>query len=253
MQAIITTVRVIFVSFAVTASIILLPAPGVIASSPPAAQKPRVVFRKAYIIDDRLSVLRREPRLKAELIQRMHLGRTVYVIGDRSLPGEPPFYRVAISRRTRGWVHQSAIAVAGRLGEDQRIWNLIQNDRDLDRITLCRLLVEQYPRSPLAPAALLLIGDEADRAARTLTRRAKRRLADLDDASSLRDYYLSDPALDRLNRVGVKFNFDASRGELVYDKQAYYQLIARFPRTKEAEQSQKRLEQAGLTPARVSR
>ena len=209
----------------------------------------KIRFVRAYVIDDRLSTLRREPTLKSELIQRMHLGRVVYVIGEKTLPGEPQFCRVAASRRTRGWVHRAALAVPGRPGEDDRIWNLIETGENIDRIALCRLLAMQFPRSPHAARALLLIGDEAERVARTVTRRAKRRLAQLDDqaqALPLRDYYLNDPALDRYNRLGVKFDFDNSHRELVYDQQAYYQVIHRFPATKEAERSQKHLERAGM-------
>jgi hypothetical protein len=236
-------------------ALVSIPPRHVAEAAPPSTQR-KIRFVKAYVIDDRLSTLRREPSLKSELIQRMHLGRTVYIIGEKSLPGEPQFYRVAITRRTRGWVHRAALAVAGRAGEDARIWDLIQTGEHIDRIALCRMLANQFPRSPHAARALLLIGDEAERVARTLTRRAKRRLASLDENAHslpLRDYYLNDPALDRYNRLGVKFNFDDSHTEIVYDKQAYYQVLNRFPATKEAERSQKHLERAGVERPRTSR
>src|SRR5262245_630321 len=84
-------------------------------SSPQAAATGRIAFLKAFIIDDRLSALRREPSLHSQVLRRLHLGRSVYVIRGSS---REHFYRVAVSRRTRGWIHESALAIQGRTGED---------------------------------------------------------------------------------------------------------------------------------------
>ena len=140
----------------------------------------RLAFSRAFVVDDRLSALRREPDLQSEVIHRLRLGRPVYIITSSKRRGEPRFCRVAVTRRTRGWILESALAAPGKTGEDRRIMKLIEGTKDgVDRISLCRLLIERFSQSPLVPRALLLMGEEADRAAQALTQRARKRLADL--------------------------------------------------------------------------
>src|SRR5262245_18723414 len=174
------------------------------------AQPRKVAFVKAVVIDDRLSALRREPNLQSEIVHRLRIGRPVYLIrtiGDRSVQTE--FCRVAVSRRTRGWMLASALAVPSRAGEDERIMKLIASTKDgVERIALGRILVERFPQSHLVPRALVLIGGEAERAAKTLSVRAKKRLADVPPEQqnpSLRVYYLNDAGLDRYNKLGIAF------------------------------------------------
>jgi hypothetical protein len=215
------------------------------AQTKPAAQTVR--FVKAFVIDDRLSVLRREPDLQSRLIQRLRLGRTLYIIGSKTSEAHAPsFYRVAVSRRTRGWILESAIAVAGRSGDDGRVMKLADSTDDrIERIALCQLLITRFNRSPLAPRALLAIAEEADRAAPLLSRRAKERLAKFNSQNaSLRDYYLSDPALDRYSRMQIRFGFDERTASFVYDGQAYRQIVRRFPSSEEAQLARKQLERA---------
>src|SRR6185295_18655330 len=86
----------------------------------------RVSFVKAVVIDDRFSALRRGPSLQSEVIHRLRLGHTVYVIRPgNDETNRSAFCRIAASRRTRGWIYRTAIAVQGRGGEDQRIMKLI--------------------------------------------------------------------------------------------------------------------------------
>ena len=76
------------------------------------APNARPTSLKAFIIDDRLSALRRKPGLKSQVIRRLRLGHAVYIMGTaKADPGEPRFYRIAVTRRTRGWIHESALAV----------------------------------------------------------------------------------------------------------------------------------------------
>src|SRR5262245_9529299 len=87
-----------------------------------AAHIRRPQFIRAFVVDDRLSSLRREPNLQSEIIHRLRLGRPVYITRVWSAGADQPrFYRVAVSRRTRGWIHESAVAMQGKVGEDQRI------------------------------------------------------------------------------------------------------------------------------------
>ena len=82
--------------------------------------------------------------------------------------------------------------------------NLFEGSNDgIDRITLCRIIIERFGRSRLVPRAMLLLGVEAERVAEILSQRTRRRLAEVRVAdASLRDYYLSDAGLDRYSRLG---------------------------------------------------
>lgn len=209
-------------------------------------------FTKAFVVDDRLSALRRNADVKSPVIHRLRIGRPVFIFASKTSGfDQSRFYRVAVSRRTRGWIHEAAVAVPGRAGEDQRFMKLIQNTGDgIDRITLCRLFLEHFNRSALAPRALLAIGEEADRAAATLTRYARKRLKELDEKNgnaSIRDYYLNDAGLDRYSKLQVAFDFKDSTAEYSYDGKAYREIIRRFPDSKEAQIARARLDRTGST------
>ena len=218
------------------------------------AQK-RPLYSKAFVIDDRLSALRREPGLQAEVIRRLRLGHTVYIVAStKPKADQPRFCRIAVTRRTRGWIHEAALAVQGRAGEDQRIMKLIENGADgIDRISLCRILIERFPQSRLLPKAFLAMGNEAERAAQTLSQRARRRVGDAGEENanaSSRDYFMSDVGLDRYSKLRVVFNFNESTSEYVYDGKAYRELIRRFPDGDEAKLARERLELAKQKLAR---
>ncbi len=201
-------------------------------------------FKKAFVIDDRLSVLRRKPDLQSEVIRRVRLGHAVYVVGrSKVISGEPLFYRVAVTRRTRGWIHEAAVAIQGHPGEDQRILELIETSQGTDKITLCRLLCQSFSRSKLVARSMLLLGAEAERIAESLSQRIRRRLGELNSAAApARDYYLSDAGLDRCSKLGVAFDFNESTGEFVYDGKAYREVTKRFPASREASVARKRLD-----------
>lgn len=208
----------------------------------------RLTFSKVFVVDDRLSALRREPGLQSEVIHRLRLGRPVYIIGSAKSRTEPRFCRVAVTRRTRGWILESALAAPGKTGEDRRIMKLIEGMKDgLDRISLCRLLIERFGQSQLVPRALLLMGEEADRAAQTLTGRARKRLADTSQENwnaSSRDYFLNDVGLDRYSKLHIVFDFNEATSEYVYDGRAYGDVVRRFPNHEEAVLARQRIEVA---------
>jgi hypothetical protein len=113
----------------------------------------------------------------------------------------------------------------------------------LDRITLCKLFLDRFPRSPLMPRALLLMAEEAERAAASLGTRAHRRLQDPGGQQvSKSDLFLNDPGLDRYSRLRISFDFDETTGQYAYDGRAYREILRRFPRSPEAAQARSRLE-----------
>ena len=219
------------------------------------ANNNRPKFIKAFVVDDRLSALRREPAAQSEIIHRLRLARAVYIIEHgRDEGSRAKFYRVAVTRRTRGWMLASALAVVNRAGEDERVWKLIESAADeLDRITLCKLFIENFSRSRLQARALLRMGEEAERAAVTLSQRARKRLGEADPRNrnaTLQDYYLNDSGLDRYNRLRVIFNFNEESASYIYDGKAYKEISRRFPGTEEARIARQRLEIAGQKSAR---
>jgi hypothetical protein len=210
-------------------------------------------YLRAFVINDRLSALRREPSVQAEVIRRLRLGRTVFIVStSKHNVSQRGFCRIAVTRRTRGWIHESALAVQGRSGEDQRIIKLIEGGTEgADRITLCRIIIDSFGQSRLLPRAFLLLGEEAERIAETLSQRTRRRLADLRGAdASLRDYYLSDAGLDRYSRLGIVFDFNESTGEFIYDGKAYREIIKRFPNGEEAKLARRRLDPSSRKASR---
>ncbi|MCI0485501.1 MAG: hypothetical protein L0229_02765 [Blastocatellia bacterium] len=214
------------------------------ASKQTQTRRPRLI--KAFIVDYRLSALRREPDMQSEVIKRLSIGRPVYIIGSKSGgEGQPRFYRVAVSRRTRGWIHESAIAVPGRAGEPERVMKLITDTRDgLNRIAICRLFIDRFGRSPLLPRAMFAMAEESDDAGTSLTRNARKRLAKVGEEGNdvdVRDYYLSDTGLDRYSRLHIKFDFNPDTNRYVYDGQAYRDIIKRFPDSDEAVRARVRL------------
>lgn len=203
---------------------------------------------KGYVVDDRLAALRRAPDIKAEVVRRLRIGRPVYIIETKAARGEQPrFYRVAVTRRTRGWLHVGAVVIAGRAGEDARVMQLIASSESFDRLRLSRFFIERFPRSPLMPRALLALAEEAEHAATSLNRSADRRLKNLSAEATnyqLRDFYLSDTGLDRYSRLRVHFDFVDNHSEYVYDGQAYREIIKQFPKSEEAAVARKHLEAA---------
>ena len=144
-------------------------------------------------------------------------------------------------------------ALPGRAGEVGQVFQVIDATGDgPDRIALCRLLLERFGRSRYAPRALLLIGEEAERAAASLSQHARRRLKSLDEekgAANVEAFYLNDPGLDRYSRLGVAFRFDASQAVYAYEGRAYRDLLRRYPQSAEAESARHRLENLAPRPA----
>jgi len=201
-------------------------------------------FIKALVIDERLSALRQEADLHAPVLKRLRIGRTVYITSSKSAKSD--FYRVAVTRRTRGWIHQQALALPGRNGEDGRVMQVIEEASDgVDRIALCQLFLQRFSHSRYGPRALLLLAEEAEGAAASLTRHAQRRLQTLAErkhGATIEDYYLNDPGLDRYSRLRVAFRFDASQTRYAYDGKAYREILRRYPQSAEAEIARRRLE-----------
>lgn len=116
--------------------------------------------------------------------------------------------RVAVTRRTRGWLPIEAVASPGDFdGEARLAWRLGVT-RGFPRLELARLAIDRFPR--LRKIAEDDFAFEAERAALMLTERAARRFDEetLLPPLDLRVQMLLDPLLDRYVRLGVRFEAD---------------------------------------------
>lgn len=207
---------------------------------------------RAVVVDERLAVLRDEPSLSARLLQRMSRGRMISILGQKRSPDGVTFYRVAVTRRTRGWLQSDAVVQPGRSGDDERLLRLIRGSEDFDRLARARIFLDLFSRSPLRPAVLVLYAAEAEAAASKLSRDAARRLEERELAASgapIFSYFMNFNGLDRYRRQDIIFIFDAAKKQYRYDGAAWREILRRYPQSLEAAEARKRLYAlAGLPP-----
>lgn len=202
--------------------------------------------QRAMVFDERFSALRTQPDVKAPLTQRLRRGHAVGILSAvRDKQGRPRFYRVAVTRNTRGWILAEALVRLGRAEDAERLMKLIdETNDDFVRAQLARLCADEFRLTPAAPRALLVLGQAAERAAERLSREAKRGLGneEPDGGISRRDYLLNHSSLDRYNRIGITFDYAAAGERIVYDGGAYRELLRKYPRSMEADEARQRLE-----------
>jgi len=205
-----------------------------------AQKKPPSGGRLAVVVDERLAALRATPQLNGKLVRRLSRGRLVAVRTSKTSSEGISFLLVNVSSRTHGWIQRDAVVSPSRSGDDRRLLTLIQHSNGFDRITRARIFLDHFPRSPLRPEVLLLLGDTAEALAAKLSQDAARRLKDVGDAPEF-SYFLNYTGLDRYNRQRVGFVFDKTTKRFHYDGAAWRELIRRFPRSTAALEARKRL------------
>lgn len=200
--------------------------------------------RRAVVVDERLAALRTEPRLDAPLEQRLGRGRAVHIVGARRAPDGVTFYRVAATRRTRGWLQAESVVSPALAGDDERLLRLVRDSEGFDRVGRARIFLDTFPKSALRPTALLLLGEAAEQAADELSREATRRLDEREmtaGGAPIHSYFMNYNGLDRYNRQGVTFIYDRAARVFRYDGAAWREIMRRHPRSAEAEQARARL------------
>ena len=223
----------------------------VVAAITATAQSERKVFvpgQRAIVFDERLSALRVRPDVKAPLKQRMRRGRRIGVLGANTARDGAKFFRVAVSRNTQGWVLADAIIRPGVAADSERLIRLIEETKDeFTKARLARLCADEFRSTKFAPKALIILGETAEGASVRLSRDAKRRVGEDDSDEgpnaglAKRDFLLNYAGLDRYNRIGVTFDYDATSDRIGYDGAAYRELLRRYPRSVEAQAAQARL------------
>ncbi len=202
--------------------------------------------RAAVVVDERLAALRESPDFSSNVVRRLGRGRFVAVTGERRSAGEGVlFYRVAVTRRTGGGMQAAAWGSPSRAGDDARLLRLARGSEEFDRVERVAILIENFPRSPLRPAALLLFGDAAAASAARLSRDAARRLDEREmvaGGAPAHTYFLGYSGLDRYRRRGVVYAFERASKQYRYDGAAWREIVRRHPRSAEAAEARRRLD-----------
>jgi hypothetical protein len=200
--------------------------------------------RLAIVVDERLSALRLTPELSGKLLRRIGRGNLVAIRSEKRSRDGVVFYRVNVTSRTSGWIQRDAVVLPSRSGDDDRLLRLINGSEDFDRIARLRIFLDYFRLSELRPEALTIYGLAAEDAAVHLSRDASRRL-DVKEMNAggapLSSYYLNFNGLDRYNRQGITFVFDATAKRFQYDGEAWQELVHRYPRSPQAAEARKRL------------
>lgn len=216
-----------------------------------AKRRPPAGGRVAIVVDERLSALRRTPEFSGLLMRRLGRGSFVAIRTEQRGRDGVVFYRVNVNSRTSGWIQRDALVSPSRLGDDGRLLRLIKGSEDFDRIARAKIFLDNFTSSKLRPEVLLIYSQAAEEIANRLSRDASRRLDEQEmtaGGAPAFSYFLNFSGLDRYNRQGVTFLFDARERRFRYDGEAWQELIHRYPRTPEAAEARKRLA-AGLGKA----
>jgi hypothetical protein len=206
--------------------------------------KQTVEGNPAVVIDRRLAVLRMRPSLYAKPIQRLSVGREVTVLDQKEADGVT-FYQVKALPNTVGWIQTEAVVGSFRKDDDQRLTSLIQAADGFDQVEKTMIFLEQFPKSPLRPAILLLLGDLMEDEAIRLSQKATRSLNRREMAASkapLHSFYLNFPALDRYGKIGIRFLFNVNTRSFHYDGDSWFEIVRKFSKSPEASEAQKRLD-----------
>ena len=227
-----------FIPSCLLLSLILIPAGSF------ARRRPPTGGRVAVVVDERLSALRATPELSGTLLRRLGRGSYVAIKGEKRSRDGVIFYKVNVTSRTGGWIQREAVVSPSRAGDDDRLLRLIKASEDYDRVVRARIFLDNFSSSELRPEVLLIYSQTAEEIAGRLSREAMRRL-DAKEISAggapVFSYFLNYNGLDRYNRQGVTFVFDAREKTLRYDGEGWQELIHRYPRSPEAAEARKRL------------
>ena len=173
----------------------------------------------------------------------MRRGRRVGILGADMAKDGAKFFRVAVSRNTRGWVLADAVIRPGAAADAERLMRLIEENRGrIHEGATGEALRRRVPCDEFRAEGLMILGKAAEGEAERLSRDAKRRVGDDDPETgpsvrlTKRDFMLNYAGLDRFNRIGVTFDYDATSDRIVYDGAAYrdcYGVIREAPKRRQ--------------------
>lgn len=197
--------------------------------------------RRGIVVDERLAALRRTPQLNGPLVRRLTRGRKLTIRSSKTTPDGITFLLVSVTTRTHGWIQREAVASPARAGDDRRLFDLIKASHGFDLIVRARIFLDHFPRSPLRPKVLLLLGDAAQAEATKLSSDAAKRLNSTTTNAPDFTHFLNYSGLDRYNRQRVTFVFHRSTRSFHYDGASWRELIRRYPKSPESVEARKHL------------
>jgi len=212
-----------------------------------AKRRPPAGGRVAIVVDERLSALRTVSEFYGRLLRRLGRGSFVAVRGEKRNRDGVVFYRVNVTSRTSGWIQRDAVVSPWRAGDDARLLRLIQGSESFDRIVRARIFLDYFRSSELRPQVLMIYAQSAEDAASRLSRDASRRLDENEmnaGGAPHFSYFLNFNGLDRYNRQGITFIFDAREKRFRYDGEGWQEILHRYPRSPAAVEARKRLTSA---------
>lgn len=202
------------------------------------------VGQSAVVIDETLSVLRKDPSLFSEPVHRMQRGRKVQILGIAEADGVK-FYKVTAPPANFGWVQADAVFGKFRPTDEERFSKLIQATDGFDQVEMATQFFAMYPDSKLKPGVLLLFGDVLEEVAAKLTKDANSRLKRSEMAASaapMHSYFLNFVSLDRYRKLGIIFLFNSTARSFHYDGASWKEIASKFPTSNEAIEAKKRLD-----------
>lgn len=218
--------------------------PGPVPIKPRPAGKAPEVGQSAIVIDETLSVLRETPSLYSDVVQRMHRGRKIQILGTAEADGVK-FYKVTAPPANFGWVQADAVFGKFRIGDEERLARLVQASNGFDQIEIAATFFDMYPESKFKPPILLLYGDLLEEVALKLSKDAASRLSRQEMAATgapLHSYFLNYVSLDRYRKLGIMFVFNTSARQFHYDGASWKELANKYASSPEAAEAKNRLD-----------
>ena len=210
----------------------------------PVVQRSGEIGQTAVVEDETLSVLRANPSLFSEPVQRMRRGRKVQILGVTEADGVK-FYKVTAPPSSTGWVQADAVFGKFRPVDEERLAKLVEASDGFDQIETAIEFLNLYPDSRFRPFILLLFGDLLEEVAVKLSKDATSKLKRAEMAASaapLHSYYLNYVSLDRYRRLGIVFLFNTATKAFHYDGSSWKEIVAKSPASPEGVEAQKRLD-----------
>ncbi len=210
---------------------------------PNAKPKSPEIGKQAVVIDESLSVLRKEPSLYAESVQRMSRGRVVTISGVAEADGVK-FYKVVVPPKNWGWVQADAVFGKFRPADEQRLFELTKVTDGFEKLEIAAEFFMLYPTSALRPKMLLLYGDGAQDMTSYLSKQAAGRLKKGEMEASgapMHSYFLNFNQLDRYRKLGITYLFDEKLKQYHYDGASWIEITKKFPNSHENAEAVKRI------------
>lgn len=207
------------------------------------AVKSPEIGKTAVVIDENLSVLRKEPSLYSEAVHRMSRGRVVMISGVAEADGVK-FYKVAVPPKNWGWVQAEAVFGRFRPNDEQRLFELVKATDGFEKIEIMAEFFMLYPTSSLRPKMLLLYGDAIEEMAPSLSKAANSRLKKGEMEASgapMHSHYLNFNMLDRYRKLGITYLFDTKMKQYHYDGASWVEITKKFPDSPEFAEASKRI------------